>query len=143
MKRIITSILFIAMIMCSYAQTKRYYCELKGMDNANTGLNIIVDFGDQQPYSFSQGLDFGLKVVDETNGEDIEFCSMVTAANYMVSRGWQFEQAYSSTYKGNSVVNWIFYKEAENIEKAKAGIMTRDEYMKTHKRERRHKSRKK
>ena len=53
---------------------------------------------------------------------------MVDAANYMVQRGWQFQQAYSSAYGGRPVIHWIFYKDAESIEKAKEGILTKSEY---------------
>jgi hypothetical protein len=34
--------------MCSYAQTKRYYCEVKGIEKElSSGLKIIFDFGNQ------------------------------------------------------------------------------------------------
>lgn len=56
---------------------------------------------------------------------------MVDAANYMVDRGWTFQQAYSSVYSGNPIIHWIFYKDAENMEKASEGIMTKSEYQRT------------
>lgn len=56
--------------------------------------------------------------------------SMVDAANYMVDKGWSFQQAYSSAYGGKPVIHWIFYKDAENMEKAREGIMTKTEYQK-------------
>ena len=55
---------------------------------------------------------------------------MVDAANYMVERGWKFQQAYSSLYSGNSIIHWIFFKDAANMEEAKEGIMTKAEYQK-------------
>ena len=55
---------------------------------------------------------------------------MVDAANYMVERGWHFQQAYSSIYGGNPIIHWIFYKDAENMQKAREGIMTKDEHKK-------------
>ena len=70
-----------------------------------------------------------LKFVDE-NGEEIKFNSMVDAANYMVNRGWIFQQAYSSVYGSNVVLHWIFYKDAKNFEEARKGIITKDEYKK-------------
>ena len=34
--------------MCSYAQTKRYCCEVKGIEKElSSGLKILVDFGNQ------------------------------------------------------------------------------------------------
>ena len=58
---------------------------------------------------------------------------MVDAANYMVEKGWSFQQAYSSAYGGHPVIHWIFFKDAETIEEAKKGIMTKEEYNKAHK----------
>ena len=66
-----------------------------------------------------------LKFVDE-NGEEIEF-------NSMVEKGWTFQQAYSSSYGGSPVIHWIFYKDAESMEKAREGIMTKTEYKKNKK----------
>ena len=134
MKRIITSILFLLVVLCSYAQTKRFYCELKGMDNSiGTGLDIIIDFGERRCHSVSGELTSNLHIVNEENGDIIKFNSMVDAANYITERGWQFQQAYSSTYQKNSVTNWIFYKDAESLEEAKLGITTREEYKAAHK----------
>ena len=55
---------------------------------------------------------------------------MVDAANYMVDKGWNFQQAYSSTYGGKPVIHWIFCKDADNMDKAREGIMTKTEYQK-------------
>lgn len=44
-----------------------------------------------------------------------------------------FQLAYSSAYGGHPVIHWIFYKDAETIEEAKKGIMTKEEYNKAHK----------
>ena len=71
-----------------------------------------------------------LKFVDE-KGKEINFNSMVDAANYMVQRGWVFQQAYSSLlYGGSPIIHWIFFKDAETMEKAKEGILTKEEYQK-------------
>lgn len=112
-----------------YAQ-QRYYCEIKGIEKEMTsGLKIIFDFGIKASYNMWGDLSGKLKFVDE-NGEEIKFNSMVDAANYMVQRGWTFQQAYSSAYGGKPVIHWIFFKDAESIEKAKEGIMTKVEYKK-------------
>ena len=54
---------------------------------------------------------------------------MVDAANYM-GGGGNFQQAYSSAYGGKPVIHWIFYKDADNMDKAREGIMTKTEYQK-------------
>lgn len=108
----------------------RYYCEIKGIEKElSSGLKIIFDFGTQASYNIWGDLNNKQKFVDE-NGEEIKFNSMVDAANYMVDRGWNFQQAYSSIYGGHPIIHWIFYKDAENMEKAREGITTKAEYKK-------------
>lgn len=108
----------------------RYYCEVKGIEkDLSSGLRIIFDFGTKASYNIWGDLSSKLKFVDE-NGEEIKFNSMVDAANYMVDKGWNFQQAYSSAYGGKPVIHWIFYKDADNMDKAREGIMTKTEYQK-------------
>lgn len=95
----------------------------------SSGLKIIFDFGTKASYNIWGDLSSKLKFVDE-NGEEIKFNSMVDAANYMVDKGWNFQQAYSSAYGGKPVIHWIFYKDADNMDKAREGIMTKTEYQK-------------
>ncbi|UKI46634.1 MAG: hypothetical protein L6V92_03210 [Phocaeicola vulgatus] len=132
-KNILRLLLAISFILCVgnvYAQ-HRYYCEIKGIEKElSSGLKIIFDFGTKASYNIWGDLSSKLKFVDE-NGEVIKFNSMVDAANYMVDRGWTFQQAYSSVYSGNPIIHWIFYKDAENMEKASEGIMTKSEYQRT------------
>lgn len=107
---------------------RRFYCEVKGIEKDFTsGLKIIFDFGTNASYSLWGTLNRKLKFVDR-DGKEINFNSMVDAANYMVERGWTFQQAYASAYGGKPVIHWIFYKDAENMEKAREGILTRKEY---------------
>ena len=132
-KNILRLLLAISFILCVgnvYAQ-HRYYCEIKGIEKElSSGLKIIFDFGTKASYNIWGDLSSKLKFVDE-NGEVIKFNSMVDAANYMVDRGWTFQQAYSSVYSGNPIIHCIFYKDAENMEKASEGIMTKSEYQRT------------
>ena len=73
----------------------------------------------------------GWYVIVDDNGKEIEFNSMVDAANYMVERGWVFQQAYSSVYFSKKpVLHWIFYKDANSFEEAREGILTKEEYKK-------------
>ena len=66
-------------------------------------MKIIFDFGIKASYNIWGDLSSKLKFVDE-NGEEIKFNSMVDAANYMVDKGWNFQQAYSSAYGGKPVI---------------------------------------
>jgi hypothetical protein len=100
------------------AQTKRYYCEVKGVEKALTsGLKIVFDFGNNPVYSAWGGLKSKQKLVDE-KGEEIPFNSMVDAGNYLSDKGWTFVQAYTSVYGSQAIVHWIFVKEATSPEEA-------------------------
>ena len=113
MKQIVLSLLLCSVALLSLAQKKLYYCEVKGIEKELTsGLKIVFDFGEKASYNMWGDLSSKLKFVDE-DGAEIKFNSMVDAANYMVDRGWNFKQAYSP-------------------ELAKEGIVTKEEYKKTH-----------
>ncbi len=121
----------VAMAGNAFAQ-QRCFCEVKAIEKDLSG-KIIFDFGTQTTYNVWGQLNGQLKLVDE-NGEEINFNSMVGAANYLAQKGWFFQQAYSSTCEEKSVVHWIFCKDAESLEKAKEGIVTKEEYQKSTKR---------
>ncbi len=113
-----------------YAQSKKYYCEIKGVEKElAVGLKIVFDFGSNPIYSAWGGLKSKQKLVDE-KGEEIPFNSMVDAGNYLSDKGWTFVQAYTSVYGLHAIVHWIFTKEAKSPEEAIKGIMTKDEYNK-------------
>ena len=122
--------LCLSFIFVGIQAQQRYYCEVKGIEKElSSGLKIIFDFGTKASYNIWGDLSSKLKFVDE-NGEEIKFNSMVDAANYMVERGWTFQQAYSSAYGGKPINHWIFYKDAEATDKAREGIITKVEYEK-------------
>lgn len=128
MKKVFLALVLSLSMFNSYAQTHRYYCEVKGIEKElSSGLKIIFDFGDKASYTVWGDLSSKLKFVDE-KGNEIKFNSMVDAANYMVEKGWNFQQAYSSVYGGRLIIHWIFYKDAESMEKAAEGIMTKEKY---------------
>ena len=107
---------------------RKYFCEIKGTNKAlSAGLKIVFDFGESPVYSIWNGLKSQQKMVDK-NGKEIDFNSMVDAANYMSEKGWNFQQAYTSFYEGNVIHHWIFYKEADSQEEAGKGIMTKETY---------------
>ena len=108
--------LFIMIAVSVSAQTKRYYCEVKGIEKELTsGLKIVFDFGKNPVYSAWGGLKSKQKLVDE-KGEEIPFNSMVDAGNYLSDKGWTFVQAYTSVYGSQAIVHWIFVKEATSPE---------------------------
>lgn len=127
MKRLLFAIVAMMLAASANAQTRNYYCEVKGIEkDLSAGLKIVFDFGNDAVYS-AVGLKDKQKLVDE-NGEEIPFNSMVDAGNYMSEKGWTFLQAYTSVYGGHALVHWIFIKEASSPEEATEGIMTKAEY---------------
>lgn len=127
MKRLFILTILSVFVIGTFAQTQRYFCEIKGIEkDLSSGLKIVFDFGNNPIYSAWGGLKSKQKLVDE-NGEEIPFNSMVDAGNYMSSKGWSFQQAYSSVYSGQVIVHWIFYKDAEMPEDAVKGIMTKEQ----------------
>lgn len=131
MKKSLLIILFALSALPAAAQTKRYYCEIKGIEKGfSAGLKIIFDFGENPSCNIWGSLNSKQEFIDG-NGKKMRFNSMVDAANYMVGNGWTFQQAYSSSYGGNPIIHWIFYKEAESPDKAREGIMTKEEFKKS------------
>lgn len=128
MKRFIISIVLCIIALGSFAEKQRYYCEIKGIQKPLlTGLKIVFDFGENPIYTSWGGLTNKQKIVNE-KGEEIRFNSMVDAGNYMSNKGWTLQQAYSSVYSDNFIIQWIFYKDAESPEEAIKGIVTKEQY---------------
>ena len=128
MNKLILVILTMILPISIYAQSKKYYCEVKGVEKELTaGLKIVFDFGNNPVYSAWGGLKSKQKLVDE-KGDEIPFNSMVDAGNYLSDKGWTFLQAYTSVYGSQAIVHWIFTKEADSPEDATKGIMTKDDY---------------
>ncbi len=126
-KKLCAILLFAFLTLNLYAQQKTYFCEVKGIEkDFKSGLKIIFDFGDSKSYKPS-GLSSKLKIVDE-EGNEITFYSMVAVTNFMVEHGWEFKQAFSSAYGGSPILHYIFCKQANSMEEAKAGIVTKSEY---------------
>lgn len=124
--------LLIMLPLAALSQTHKYYCEVTGTDKEfSNGMKIIFDFGTNPSYNSWGDLSSKLKFVDD-KGDVIDFNTMVDAANYMEDKGWRFIQAYSSIRGGSEIEHWIFCKEAESREKAKEGIMTKDDWKKLH-----------
>lgn len=123
---------FVILFFCTIAQaqSRKYFCEVKGIEKEfSSGLKIVFDFGSDPVYSIWSGLKDKQKIVDE-NGNEIHFNSMVDAANYMVGKGWNFQQAYTSIYAGSAIHHWIFFKDAGSKEEAAKGIITKELYNK-------------
>jgi hypothetical protein len=133
MKRLVIFCIGILSFLPVQIQARKYFCEIKGVEKGlSNGLKIVFDFGESSVYSVWSGLKSKQQLVDE-NGKEIDFNSMVDAANYMSEKGWNFQQAYTSVYAGNVIQHWIFYKEAETQEEAGKGIMTKENYKKLQK----------
>ncbi len=107
---------------------KKFFCEIIASEKGfSAGLKIVFDFGDSQVYSSCGNLKDDHKLVD-VFGNDIKFVSIIDAANFLSERGWEFVQAYSTTYNSLGVNHWIFSKLANNKSEAMKGLITKEIY---------------
>lgn len=129
MKKTRWILLAMGLLLClpqGHAQRK-YFCEIIGKEKElSSGLKIVIDFGKDPTYNIWGELKNDQKLVDG-QGKEIKFKSMVDAANFMVGKGWTFQQAYGSVYGGSFISHWIFYKEANSPEEAREGLRTKGE----------------
>lgn len=99
--------------------TTRVYAELLGSGTNLLGLNknvkVSVDLGQYQ--SITKGYQ-----LQDDNGKDIKFNSMVAAMNYMGERGWKFQQAYVVTIKDQNVYHWLLYKDIKDQDEITEGL---------------------
>ena len=108
MKRLIFLCLGFLCFIPVQLEARKYFCEIKGTSKTlSAGLKIVFDFGESPVYSIWNGLKGKQKLVDE-NGKEIDFNSMVDAANYMSEKGWNFQQAYTSFYEGYVIHHGYF-----------------------------------
>ena len=92
MKKIILFILLF-MPIAVFSQTHKYYCEVTGTEKALiNGMKVIFDFGSNPTYNLWGDLNNKLKFVDD-NGKEINFNTMVDAANYMEDKGGQLHKS--------------------------------------------------
>ena len=109
-------------------QPYEVYCEIvsysRGLFSNKT--TVELDFGQ---YASFWSLD--RRLVDEY-GRDIEFNSMLDAANYMAERGWVFKQCYviQNFTKGDSgtpAYHWIMGKMITDPSQITEGLRTAKE----------------
>ena len=80
-KRFTIICILIFFVSTLQAQSRKYYCEIKGIEKEmSAGLKIVFDFGESPVYSIWGSLKSKQKLVDE-NGKEIKFYSMVDKEN--------------------------------------------------------------
>lgn len=124
MKKLLLSLLIaLSCCLCAMAQelvtaisipsqeqgTKRVYAELVGsatnLLGKNENVKVQLDCGQYQ----STWKRYDLQ---DENGKEIKFNSMVAAMNYMGDRGWKFVQVYVISLGPNShIYHWLMYKD--------------------------------
>lgn len=119
-KNLLIAIAFlVASTINAQEPTNRVYAELLGTGTNLLGLNknvkVSIDLGQYQ--STSKGYQ-----LQDDEGKDIKFNSMVAAMNYMGERGWKFQQAYVVTEKNQNVYHWLLYKDIKDQDEITEGI---------------------
>lgn len=130
MKKIIFLMLMFVSVNVMAQESYKVFCELLGMGKfMSTKVIVTVDFGQKTKYWSGDAKQY---LVDD-EGEKLEFNSMVDAMNYMGKRGWEFEQAYVVTSSNQNTYHWLLSKKVTSDEQLKEGLVTKEEYDKTHK----------
>lgn len=97
----------------------RVYAELLGTSTNFLGLNknvkVTVDMGQYQS-------SFSAYTLQDENGQDIKFNSMVAAMNYMGQRGWKFAQTYVVSKGKDLVYHWLLYKDVNDSSEIMEGL---------------------
>lgn len=107
-------------VMAQEAEQMRVYAELLGTKTNVLGLNknvkVTVDMGQFQS-------SYKAYTLQDEDGKDIKFNSMVAAMNYMGQRGWKFVQTYIiGDAKSGYVYHWLLYKDVNNAEEIMEGL---------------------
>lgn len=97
----------------------RVYAELLGIGTnifgLNKNVNVTVDMGQYQSTVKAYTL-------QDENGKDIKFNSMVAAMNYMGQRGWKLVQTYVVTTNKQQVCHWLLYKDVNDASEIMEGL---------------------
>lgn len=109
--------------MAQKPETMRVYAELLGTGTNFLGLNknvkVTVDMGQYQSATKAYTL-------QDENGKDIKFNSMVAAMNYMGQRGWKFVQTYVVTVDKQRVYHWLLYKDVKDASEIMDGLKVKN-----------------
>jgi hypothetical protein len=129
MKRILLSALFL-MLFCGVNAQNKVYCEIVEQAQLGKKVKIIIDFGQEREKSKGQ------QVLVNEDGKIIQFNSKIDVLNHMSTLGWEFVQAYTvasgSSGNVNSTIHWVLCKTVNKNDDAYKGLMTKEEYDKTH-----------
>lgn len=125
MKRLLLTFCLLAIVGLSFAQQRhRYYCQVSSTDILYTSIQFSFGATLHKQLWGKQKFVF----VDE-NGKKVSYSTLIDAANIMAERGWTLQQSYAYTDQTKFVTEvWIFYKDVEDIEELKEGMMTSEEY---------------
>lgn len=134
MKRYLLTFFLVFCALTSFAQSHRYYCEVKGYEKGvKSKIKPVFDLGEKVSKELWNCKCRKLKFVDE-NGKRIKFRSIVDTANFMSERGWILQEAYAAAYSSKTFVkHWIFYKEANDLNDVKEGLMRKKDYRRAQK----------
>ena len=98
MNKLILVILTMILPISIYAQSKKYYCEVKGVEKELTaGLKIVFDFGNNPVYSAWGGLKSKQKLVDEKVMKSLLIAWLMLEIICLIKDGLFFKRILLST----------------------------------------------
>lgn len=121
MKKLLLFIAILCLGLSVNAQNKRYYCEVVGMYENESGYlncNVVISI-DDAPFrdSFDKIELSGNRLVKK---DGWAYSSAMQAVNYMSQQGWQLLQVYCNSFVGST--HYVMYKDAPSIAKAVENI---------------------
>lgn len=100
-------------------EPRRVYAELVGISTGlfkfGKNVKVTVDLGQYQSSMKNYTL-------QDENGKDITFNSMVAAMNYMGECGWKFVQTYIETSNDRQIHHWLLYKDISSPAEIMEGL---------------------
>ena len=145
MKRLFATLLSVLVVSLAFAQKhavgnadRKFYCEVKCYEKGlKSNYKVIFEFGETVSKEVWNRSNRKVAFVDE-NGRTFKFKSIVDAANFFSERGWTLVETYSSPSAGSKTIkHWVFCKGAQDYEAMKDGFVTKKEYKKLKKTEKR------
>jgi hypothetical protein len=109
MKKTIVFILSVLFLYPLFGQQQdtTVYCLIKGKSKfMSNNLNIVIDDGSSNGSTWNPKINY----LKDENGKKISFESMVSALNFMATKGWQFVQGYAITVDKETEYHWLLKK---------------------------------
>lgn len=98
----------------------RVFCEIREYHTLGKTKKIIIDYGQKQQRGSS------MQILVDSEGNRVEFNSLIDALNYMELLGWSFVQAYVTEDNSISNIRWLVCKDVVEGVDPYEGLLTQE-----------------